>query len=74
MSAKKLTLTVDVPAKALIRSLMSDVSGETLIDLIKEIDANRAEWEFTLTLCRYFEKQRKLYDSEVATDKEGGKP
>jgi hypothetical protein len=47
------------------RDIAIDLSEKKLFEFIVELDIQRADWDFTLKLYRYFEKQKAIYEREA---------
>lgn len=67
--SRHVDIKVHVDLKHLVDELADALNRDALFRLICDLDAQMADWDFTNRLVRYFDKQRKLYEAEVAADK-----
>lgn len=56
-------LRVTIESKTLIDALCQ-LDRRDLLDLIKEVDASKGEWDFTLDLCDHFAKLKVEHEKE----------
>ena len=49
----------------LIDRLTSTLTHEELLEFIKKLDLEVADWDFTNELIKHFDEQHKIYEDEV---------
>lgn len=60
-------ITISINEDDILENLAS-LKTEELIDFVKKLDIQVAEWSFTLELLKYFEGQKEVYDKEEFVD------
>ena len=56
-----------------VADLVCDNEPDALYNAIVAIDEGMQDWDFTIRLADYFDKQRKIWEKEVVEDhSEGG--
>jgi len=65
ISRNNITLRVDVPPLEILTSLADDLDRNELVEFIKGIDEEVADWDFTNALIEYFKEQEILYIEET---------
>lgn len=62
---RKINLLVAVSPDDLVADLVTELTIEELLSIIKKIDIGVADWDFTNDLICYFREQEKIYVSEI---------
>lgn len=61
-------IAISINEDDIIENLTKKLNREELIDFVKKLDMQVAEWDFTLELLKYFEEQKHVYDQEEFVD------